>query len=166
MIVRTVVIGTLSLGLGLAVVQQYRPAVFSLPTALHGMPAKHSSMRRYPFPARETSSRQRKVAYGAPATAQPLRTIRSFNARVEAYCRQRLGASTSLMMAFSGGSIRDLKLLYLRLLREEPETAEAENKRKQTLAQVEGLIANYEIGVQECKWGLLNGVAKLPENFR
>ncbi len=153
MIVRTVLIGGLALVMGVAIFEKHHP---DLPATLHAAPAKRGRpARRPPLAARS----QRRP--------EPVPAQRSFNARSEDYCRERLGDSTSLMMGFSGGrSARDLKLLYVKLLREEPETAEAENQRQQTLVRVEQLITNYEIGVQECKWGLLNGVSKLPDDFR
>ena len=96
--------------------------------------------------------------------AEAILNARSYTARVEAYCRSRVGNRASPMMGFSGLSGYEAEARYKELLLSESKTREEELARRRTLQALSSLVANYERNVQDCEAGVLNSFVKMESD--
>ena len=116
-----------------------------------------------PRSEREELLKERKHAIHHLEVAQMILNARSYAARTDAYCRDRVGSSGTLMMALSNGLSGDeLEAFYKILLRAEPTTREGEEERQRKLEAVGDLVMHYEETVRECQGMILNGFQRLP----
>jgi hypothetical protein len=109
--------------------------------------------------------KEREIEEHRLQVAEKILAARSYAAKSEIFCRDRVGNPASLMMAFSNGLSGDeMKALYAKLLRAEPATREGELDRQRKLEVAESIVSNYERNVSTCKAAVVNGDAKMPSD--
>jgi hypothetical protein len=109
-----------------------------------------------PVPTREELLEQRKRAVHSIEIAERMLKARSYAARSEIYCRDQMAGLFIRTKFLTGGISPDqFQAIYLRLLREEPQTREGEEERQRNLQKISLLLGQYEQNVQQCESGLV-----------